>query len=141
PHENVPVEVDFHTARIAEAFDLIVQLQHVRAVFREMQVGAADSACLHADKDLAVAGNRLSHVLAQHHATIAKDGGAHQLSRRSARSASILSSSVCSLMALTMASPARPRSWSRMSLAQSCDARGAINWPLKCGMTSRANSS
>ncbi len=94
----------------AEALDLVVELKHVCAVLGEMQVRAADSACLHADEDLPRAGNRLGHVVAQHHATIAKDRGAHQLSGPSARSAAILSSSVCSLMALTMASPARPRS-------------------------------
>ena len=99
----------------------LTELEQLVAVFGEMQVRAADPACLNADENLAGIWYRLRHVVAQHHSSVAQHRGAHQLCSRS------LSSSVCSEIALTIASPARPSSWSRMPLAQSCDARGAAS--------------
>src|SRR5215469_2879253 len=98
-----------------------------------MQVGAADSARTHGDQNLARAGDWVGHVVAIYHPALSQHCGAHQLF-----SLSILSSSVCSVIALTTASPARPSNCSRMLPAHLCDARGASSCALKCGITLRA---
>jgi hypothetical protein len=43
-------------------------------------------------------------------------------------------------MAFSIAWPARPKSWRRCAVAQSCDAFGAPSWPWKWGMTFSAKS-
>ncbi len=132
-HVDVGGQVDSGQG-VRHALHLCARGQHLITVRGEMQVGSADSACLHRHQHLAGPGHRFGHVVAHHHRAVAQYRGAHQFFSPAV-------SEAASVMALTMACPARPSSWSRMPLAQSWDARGALSCPLKWGMTSRANSS
>ena len=129
-HEDIGVEVHRRRAEVGQALHDLGQGQHLGAVGGEVQVRAADATGLDPHQGLTGAGTGVGEVVADHDLAVAQRGGPHQ--------ASASFSSTWSVMALSIAWPARPNSSCRFAVAQSCEARGAASWFWKCGTTSRA---
>ena len=101
-HEHVGSEVHRHTRSGGQTLQLRAGREHVVPVLGEVQIRPADAARLDADQDLAWPGNGLGQIVAIDHPPAAQHRAAHQLPA--------FCSSTCSVIALTIAWPARPNS-------------------------------